>query len=141
MNTGAQHYGTLPADPSFCPLHTSSPIPQLPTCSGPGGRRPPGQRRASGCPPDSRRPPTAGGIRPSWPGFLDSPGQRPFLPEPLSSPSSYFPRPCNGPNGPKGLQSNKLNQIHWSFNDSLAPHKASTLIFFGKCTPEAVAYR
>ena len=31
-------------DPSVCPLHTSCPILQCPKCSGPGGRRPPGQR-------------------------------------------------------------------------------------------------
>ena len=44
-------------NPSVCPFHTSSPIPQRPTCSGPGGRRPPGQRR----PRAARR--TVGGRR------------------------------------------------------------------------------
>ena len=37
--------GGSSTDPSVCPLHTSFPIPQRPTCSGPGGRRPTGQKR------------------------------------------------------------------------------------------------
>ena len=44
-------------DPSVCPLHTSSPIPQRPMYSGPRGHRPPGQRR----PRAARR--TVGGRR------------------------------------------------------------------------------
>ena len=40
-------------------------------------------------------------------GVWASPGRRSFLPGPLSPPLSYIPQPCNGPNGPKGLQSNK----------------------------------
>ena len=66
-----------------------------------------GTKAASGCPPESRRPPPAGGMRPSWPGFLASPGRRPFLPGPLSTPLSYILQLCNGPNRPKRLQSNK----------------------------------
>ena len=52
-----------------------------------------GTEVASGCPPDSRRPPPAEGIRPSWPEFLASPGRRPFLPGPLSPayPTSHSP--------------------------------------------------
>ena len=40
-----QVLGHSPTDPSVRPTHTSSPIPQRPTYSEPGGRRPPGQRR------------------------------------------------------------------------------------------------
>ena len=39
---------------------------------------------------------------------LVSPGRRPFLPGPLPSSSlSYIPKPCNGQNWPKELQSSK----------------------------------
>ena len=40
----------LKTDPSFYPLHTSSPIPLRPSWSGPGGRRPPGMWQIW-CPP------------------------------------------------------------------------------------------
>ena len=81
------------------------PHPQCPTCSGPGGRRPPGQRR----PRAARR---TVGDPPLEAGVLASPGRRPFLPGPLSPPLSYIPQPCNGPNGPKGLHFNKPKTKH-----------------------------
>ena len=87
-------YFSTSTDPSVCPFRTSSPIPQRPTCSGPGGRRPPGQRR----PLAARR--TVGGRRRLGDaslvaGVLASPGRRPCLPGPLSPPLSYIPQPCN----------------------------------------------
>ena len=70
-------------------VHLSSPyvIPHTPT---PYVRT----EAASGCPPDSRRSPPAGGMRPSWPGFLASPGRRPFLPGPLAFPYPTSRRPA-----------------------------------------------
>ena len=95
-------------DPSVSPHHTSSSIPQRPTCYGSGGRRRPGQRwPASGCPPDSRRPPPAGGCVPRGRGFWLRPGDIHFSQDHLSPPLSYIPQPCNGPNGPKGIHSYK----------------------------------
>ena len=51
------------ADPSFCPLGMSSPIPRCLTYTGPGGRRPPGKWPTSYRPPDSWRPLPAVGMR------------------------------------------------------------------------------
>ena len=91
------HHQSFSTDPSICPLHTSSPIPQCPTCSGPGERRPPGQR----WPRAARR--TVGGI------FCFARATS-ISPRTTVTPLSYIPQPRNAPNGPKGLHSNKQNQ-------------------------------
>ena len=112
-------YTGFPTDPPVCPLHTSSPIPQRPTCSVPGGRRPPGQRR----PRAARR--TVGGRRrlegsvPRGRGFWLRPGnihlsQDHHLSGAHVTPLSYIPQPCimvlTGRKGfiPTNKQTNRL---------------------------------
>ena len=82
---------TPSTDPSVCPLHTS-PHPPTPCVLRTWWTSSTGTEAVSGCPPDSRWPPPAGEMRPSWPGFLASPGRRPFLQGPLSPP---YPTSCS----------------------------------------------
>ena len=106
LPTSYQHI----TDPSVCPLPTLSPIPQRRTYS-PGlvdtvhqNRRRPrvarrtvgGRRRLEGCIPRDR------GL-----GFARVTS---ISPRTNATPLSYIPQPCNGPNGTKGLHSNKSNQ-------------------------------
>ena len=116
------------SDPSFCPLQTPSPILERPTCSGPGGRCPPGQWR----PRAARR--IVGG-RHRLEGFVPrdrglSFARATFIsPRTTVTPLSYIPKPCNGRNGPKGLQSNKPNQNLRSMSAYLATFTAH--LYFG----------
>ena len=75
-----------------------------------------GKEAASGCPPNSRRPPPAGGMRPSCPFFLCAlPGRCPFLPEPLLSLLSYVSQPAIIRTGRKGfILTNQKKQQHRS---------------------------
>ena len=70
-----------------------------------------GTEAAWGCPPDGRRLPPSRGMRPSWPGFLASPGRRPFLPGPLSPPYPTSRSPAMVRTGRKGfIPTNQTNQ-------------------------------